>query len=194
MEELKNVPDENKYSTKHLIHTIEKSIKTHYISIDEQFVEPKQYRKVLKLLRECSIEDTVVFDINTEGGDLAAAIQLINEIQLCKAKCIARISNAYSAGSILALSCDEILTMPFATFMIHTVTWSGWNEDEEMPKYFIEKWTRSVLFEIYRNFLTEEEIEDIQLKNREIWLTKDELDARLLAWHPMRDRKILFNL
>ncbi|MCG3123965.1 MAG: hypothetical protein GIKADHBN_02403 [Phycisphaerales bacterium] len=79
-------------------------------------VTAKSIERRLKLA-ERSGADAVVFDIDTPGGELGAALDICNTIKKSRiTNTVAWINpNAYSAGSVIALACREIVTADPAT-------------------------------------------------------------------------------
>lgn len=62
--------------------------------------------------------DAIVFDINTPGGDMLATLDITHLIRTeCPANTVAWINPlAFSAGTIIALQCREIVVSPGSTF------------------------------------------------------------------------------
>jgi membrane-bound serine protease (ClpP class) len=62
--------------------------------------------------------DAIVFDINTPGGDMLATLDINHLIRTeCPANTVAWVNPmAFSAGTIIALNCREIIVAPAATF------------------------------------------------------------------------------
>jgi membrane-bound serine protease (ClpP class) len=73
-------------------------------------------RRVRKALDEGA--DAIVFDINTPGGDMLATLDITHLIRTeCPANTVAWIHpQAFSAGTIIALQCREIVVSPGSTF------------------------------------------------------------------------------
>ena len=70
-------------------------------------------------------DQEIQFDISTLGGDLATAITIHDLIKTHPKKTIANIVGlTASAGTVIAIACDEVLMSDNALFLIH----NGWKE------------------------------------------------------------------
>ncbi len=69
----------------------------------------------LKLAKE-SGADTVVFELDTPGGEVGAVLEICNMIKSSPLPTVAWVNpDAYSGGAIIALACEEIVVAPYAT-------------------------------------------------------------------------------
>lgn len=61
--------------------------------------------------------DAIVFEIDTFGGELGAALEICNAIESCKKPTTAWVNaKGISAGAIIALACNEIVAAPAVIF------------------------------------------------------------------------------
>ena len=164
------------------IHAIPKQGFHYIVSITDDFDEPKYYDEVVALLSTASEEDTITFNINSNGGYVSSLAMLLTWKSMCKAYQIHVLSgNASSAASAFFLSnADEYVVSDMASMMIHEYQTSNGGSNSNVIKQAThtakenEKFIRSC----YEYFLTEAEIEDT-LKGVEHYLSADEIRNRL---------------
>ena len=178
------------FDTEKLIHCRELIISESTIFIDDELMEIKHYRLLHEVLTTATENDLIRFVINTPGGYLDTFIQLYDLIQNCRANTIAEIYNAQSAGSLLALSCNEIEVKPFANVMIHDVSGGTVGKIGEMQsdmKFSVER--RNKIYDyLYQGFLTDEEIIDLK-KGVDFNFGEDEIKERLKNWTSIKKRE-----
>ena len=164
------------------IHAIPKQGFHYIVSITDDFDEPKYYDEVVALLSTASEEDTITFNINSNGGYVSSLAMLLTWKSMCKAYQIHVLSgNASSAASAFFLSnADEYVVSDMASMMIHEYQTSNGGSNSNVIKQAThtakenEKFIRSC----YEFFLDDAEIEDT-LKGVEHYLSADEIRQRL---------------
>ena len=164
------------------IHAIPKQGYHYIVSITDDFDEPKYYDEVVALLSTASEEDTITFNINSNGGYVSSLAMLLTWKSMCKAYQIHVLSgNASSAASAFFLSnADEYVVSDMASMMIHEYQTSNGGSNSNVIKQAThtakenEKFIRSC----YEYFLDDAEIEDT-LKGVEHYLSADEIRERL---------------
>lgn len=76
--------------------------------------------------------------INCTGGLVDEGLAFINAIKESKVPIIAYVSHSASMGTVIALSCDKVITYPTTTFMIHQlsygITTTLNNQEEQIKK------------------------------------------------------------
>lgn len=89
--------------------------------------------KALFALEADPAVDEIHIRFNTPGGDVFAARAMEAAVRTCKKKTVAFVDGfAASAGSYLAISCDEVVIAPGAFFMIHKAWTVGWGNSDEL--------------------------------------------------------------
>jgi ATP-dependent protease ClpP protease subunit len=159
------------------------------IDIDDDFYGPTSFRAVIRAIEEARAGDTIEIKLNSNGGDTQAAQAIYVALLKTLAKTKAIIINAYSAGSIVAMACDEIEPTPFCTMMIHNAsTFSGGKLGDLAGKAaFLNDYFGEWFQQLYAGFLTEEELKDI-IKGQDFWLKEPQIRERLKNWKPIRQR------
>ena len=183
--ELINVEDKN-----YAINKIKKSYNEIYINIDDEIEEPKKYRDIYTTIEQAEQDDTIYVVLNTIGGRISTMNQMVNCLLNTKAKTKAIIHEASSAGTGIALSCDEIEVKKFGYMMFHNASGGAYGKINEIESRvdFIKQWTKEVFLDLYRGFLTDVEIQQM-FEGKDFYFNKEEIDRRLLNWVPIRKRK-----
>lgn len=149
--------------------------------LDEEIGSPRKYRELVQCLLTAQEGDLVELIINSGGGRLDAAGQIIGAIQQTDAMVAAVLSgDCLSAAGMIALSCHEVVVTPFTKFMAHSASYGSGGKAKDVKAYvdYSDKILRELFFDVYEGFYSEEEIEEI-LKGHEDWLTPEEVGQRL---------------
>jgi ATP-dependent protease ClpP protease subunit len=151
------------------------------VPIDQQINEPSYYRSVVERMDQLSEGDEIVFRINSEGGRLDGLLSLLDAIDTTEATTIAHIQGeCHSAASILALNCDNVYVSPYASMLVHFVSfgYAGKGMDvAHMVSHTLEQSNRLIV-PTYKGFCTDEEIDEI-IKGKQLWLGAEEIQRRL---------------
>lgn len=161
----------------------------HVVNFDERIGEPDQYREFYKLLLDASFGDYINLAINTNGGNLMTTVQIHNALKATRAQTRAVVYTAYSAGSIIAFSCDEIVVADHGSMMIHAAAWGTDGKVDELfgQSEHFKKTVSNMFHEVYKGFLTKGEINKV-LENKDMWFDKEEIEKRLKRWKPIRSK------
>lgn len=152
------------------------------IRLDDEVVQASNYRNILKLLETQTKNDTNYWKISTIGGDLYTAIELINAIRSSESYNIAEVILGSSAGSLVALACDECMVLPHGEMFIHEIQSFHQGDTSKIFKdiQFLKRKQKELMQDVYKHFLSDEEIEDIMNGNiRDLTLDANECKARL---------------
>ena len=158
-------------------------------NLDRDLETPDQYRDLIELLDTATENDTVVININVWGGCIYTMIAIINAIQASQAYVVTEIVHASSAGSFIALAGDDSVAMPYSHFFAHEVQ-SGSYGDTSFQKNSLEFLHKhqNQMFELYKGFLSDEEINDLHLgKIREYNFLDEEINQRLDKWRAYKE-------
>jgi len=161
------------------------------INLDSDIISPDHYRKIFKILKNATAYDMIRFKINTNGGNLDSFVEFYHHLMHCEAPAVAEIHQAYSAGSLIAMTCDAIEIHEFSSMMIHTVSGGMAGKAEEIESYskFITSQNKQIFFKVYDGFLTQQEMEDI-FKGSDMWLCSKDIERRLKNWTPIKQRVV----
>lgn len=154
------------------------------VAIDEPIRDSNYYRYVAQAIEALTEDDFVRFEIASPGGLLSGLETLLSALVKTDAISIACInSNCHSAASILALNCDEILVTPYASMLVHYVTFGVSGPSNHVFKHstHLQKISERLFRETYQGFLTDAEIASCINDDLQIWLDADQIIERLEA-------------
>ena len=149
--------------------------------LSKEIVEPYEYVDMIHRISTASPYDVVFIHLNTVGGRLDTGIQLINAMKNSQAKIITCLEcNAYSLGTLIFLSGDEMLVNDHCMLMFHDYNGgTGGKGNEQVSQLAAtHKWFTNLLKKVYIPFLTEAEVERI-LKGEDLWMASPEVKTRL---------------
>ncbi len=147
---------------------------------------PTQFEDLVDALLSLSEMDSALIRINTNGGNIAAALALLSAMKQCPAHLVGEIvGDCCSAGTFIFLACNEHVVNDHTTFMAHEASFGagGKSSDIHATSRHIRKSSKILVEDFYDKFFTPEEIELI-LNGKEFWLVKDEVDERLARKFP----------
>ena len=151
------------------------------VYINTNIDEPSCYSEICYILSTLTEEETVNFHINTPGGILDSAFQLVDAIKGCRATTVAKLTGTVaSAGTIIALSCDKLIVAEHTSFMIHNYSSSfGQAKGHELKARteFTDKELNKAFKVFYSGFLTDTEIAEV-IDGRDMWLSAEDVLAR----------------
>lgn len=151
------------------------------IYLDEDIKDPTYYRQAFQVLRSCQRGDLVRIFISSPGGNLNSALIFKNCIEQCEGDVVAIIeAEAFSAASLIALSCPGIEVKPYATMMLHSASFGSGGSVQNVRDHveFTGRHAESLMEEIYKDFITEDELLDLK-KGRELWFDYKQIGERL---------------
>ena len=160
--------------------------------VDEDFETPSQVRELVKLLDSVTENDTVYLTINNYGGCKITMLSVIDAIANCQGYVIAQVILASSAGSLIALACDDVILTKFSEFYIHQMQSinSGDTSLQRERIDFLSKTQHHLFEEIYSGFLTEAELDGLKKGTiREFNFDYRDAEPRLEAWRKYKQEK-----
>lgn len=152
----------------------------HMIYLTSAFEEPSMYNKLCYTLHNANEYDEFIFIINSPGGMLDSTFMVIDAIKNTAAKTTAKlVGTVASASTIIALSCDEVITSSNLAFMIHNYSSAMQGKGHEMKarQRFIDNQLESSFKNYYLGFLSEEEIIDV-IDGKDFWFNEHEVNKR----------------
>lgn len=163
------------------IRTITQEVKRHDVFLDTEIAEPLYYRDFISLLFNSNENDNINICINSPGGHLNTALAIIEGIKHSNAEVTAVImGECYSAASMIALNCHNVIVLDSANMMIHTASFGTAGNTGNVKAYtdFTVKEVEKLLVSTYQGFLHKDEIEKIKT-GVEIWLSADDIRKRM---------------
>lgn len=142
---------------------------------------PEDYISIFDEIRHARDTDEVKLYLNTFGGDLYTAIQFMRVLSETNALVTCSVEGAcMSAGTLIFLNADVFEVTPHSSFMIHNYSGGTMGKGSEMHAQIVheKKWSEKLFKEVYEDFLTEKEIDEI-LAGRDLWMEVDEVADRM---------------
>jgi ATP-dependent protease ClpP protease subunit len=164
-----------------MIRTITTEINTHIVFLDDDVIQPSNYRDVIQCLATCNEHDTVNMLVNSYGGRTDSIWQIIEAMKGCRGEvAVTVIGAAYSAASMLVCMAPQCLIADSAEFMLHTAHYGsvGTVPNVKSQTDFATRQLNKLLDTAYTGFLTPREMEELK-KGREFWFDADEARKRI---------------
>lgn len=161
---------------------MKQKVATQYtVTIDEPFVSPSYYRGIVSMLMGATEDDTVIFLINSPGGQLNGLLALVEGVKMTDATTLAvLVGECASAASMFALHCDTIFVSDNATMLCHNISYGTGGKGSDILSHVqhVSKTSEKLLRKTYEHFLSKTEIDEM-INGREIYLDSDEIKQRL---------------
>lgn len=141
----------------------------------------KEYVEWFQLFRAAGENDIIYVRINSEGGDLFSALQMVRAIQESNATVVCSVEGiCMSAATLIFLSADRFELTEHSMFMFHNYSSGTIGKGGEMYDQIthFRTWSEKLFNAFYKDFLTPEEIKSM-LDNKDIWLDAEEVAKRL---------------
>ena len=141
----------------------------------------EDYIEWFETIRSCTQNDTITIHINSYGGDLFTAIQMMRVLSDTQATVITSVEGAcMSAATMVFLCGDGFEVSPHSMFMFHNYSGGTFGKGGEMFEQLKHErtWSEKLMRAIYKDFLTEDEIQSM-LDNKDIWMDGEEVIERL---------------
>jgi ATP-dependent Clp protease protease subunit len=164
---------------KHFKQVIPVSI--HHFYVVEEIKQVEYYLNMINTIRTAEQHDTVFIYLNTPGGSLHTAIQIIAAIRQSAATIVTCLEGEVcSAGTMIFLAGHKHVVSQNCTFMIHNYSqWvGGKGNDITIQVKYTESYFRKLADDIYGGFLTKEEIESV-LEGKDFWMESEEVIRRV---------------
>lgn len=156
------------------------------VYLNDDIIEPSYYNQVFLTLATATKNDVINFFFNTGGGQADTAIELISYIKTTQAFCVANIvGSCHSAGSLIALACDDFRVYPYASMLIHTYSGGlyGKRSDVEAQVKHEYQHFKNFFTDIYKGFLTATELKRVW-DGKDVWLDANNIVTRLNKMKP----------
>ena len=141
----------------------------------------EEYLQWFQTIRNAGETDVIVIHINSYGGDMMTAIQLMQAIGETDATVVCSVEGAcMSAATIVFLSGEQYQLNEFSVFMFHNYSGMNIGKGGEMFDAISHErvWSNNLLRKVYDGFLTKKELSAI-MENKDIWMNADDVIKRL---------------
>jgi ATP-dependent protease ClpP protease subunit len=162
------------------------------VRIDQDFESVGQFSEVVMALEQARPGDVMEIKLSTNGGALHACLPLMNAMASTHAQVnVHAESDVASAGTFLLMLADDVYINPYVTVMFHQVSYgaSGPGNQVEDRVTHIQRSSKRLITDMYKDFFTEEEIAQM-LSGKEFWLTKEQFDERYDRREKLRGARV----
>lgn len=145
--------------------------------------ESSEYVDLLYTLHTASFEDVINIHINSCGGYLDTAVEIINAMRNSGSPVVTHAEGLVaSAATLIFFSGDRLVVHPYCQFMLHDGSSGEFGKVNENLKsaQSISDRISLISHEIYKGFFTEDEIDQI-LNGRDYYLLAKEVEERCEA-------------
>lgn len=146
------------------------------IYIDDDIEEPSKYRDETQILLNASPDDDITMVINSGGGRVDTALQLVEAMNYSPANITAVITgNCMSAATLIALTAQQVLVLDSAEFMVHSGSFGSMGISPRIKDHvdFTHNQLNKMIDKFYTGFLTKKEIEEVK-SGKEFWFSSEE--------------------
>lgn len=153
--------------------------------------DAEEYIEWFDTIRNASAVDTIRIYINSPGGDLYTTLQFLRVMSESEAHITCSVEGAcMSAATMIFLHGHQQEITPHSLFMFHNYSAGVFGKGGEMydQLQFEREWSKNFMMEVYRDFLTETEIESM-MHNKDIWMGSDEVVERLKKLQAKREQE-----
>ena len=143
--------------------------------------DAKDYQDWSQMMRSATENDVVYIHINSNGGEIFTAIQLMRTMQETQATVIASVEGmCMSAATLLFLTADVCEVSEHSHFMFHTYSSGNWGKGSEQLANVMadDKWARHLFNTVYKGFLDPKEMESM-IDGKDLWMNPAEVGKRL---------------
>lgn len=155
--------------------------KTYDLYLNDAIGGPNDYIEWNQLLRRAGPHDVVYIHINSYGGQINTAIQMIRAIRESEATVVTSIEGAcMSAATMIFLQGDMCEVSDHSQFMVHTYSGGFWGKGSDINAQVMHdtSWIMSLMKDVYAGFFSDAEIKDI-IEGKDFWCNPDEVIDRL---------------
>jgi len=142
---------------------------------------PEDYIHIFDQIRHAREDDDVKLYINSYGGDMTTAIQFMRVLSETAATVTCSIEGmCASAATLIFLNSHIFEVTPHSSFMIHNYSGGTYGKGGEQYAQVTHerKWSEKLFREVYEDFLSSKEIEEI-LAGRDLWMEVEEVADRM---------------
>lgn len=167
------------------------TVKHYHFYLSSAIGSPDKYTDMIFKINNAAEHDQVSIHLNTVGGQISTGVQIINAMKNSKATITTILeSEAYSLGTLIFLSGDEMVLNENCRMMFHTFAggFGGKGSDMISEMASTVDWFIQLGREIYIPFLSEEEFTAL-LRGEDLWMTTPEIKSRLIKMSEINESK-----
>lgn len=160
-------------------HSLESFV--HVIKIYEGIEQPSDWAEELDVINQAGQDDTIVLDLCTPGGCLSTALLFNRALTSTLAHTVAIIGpECSSAGSVIALSCQEHILDRTSELMCHTSQFGIVGKEVDIFEHvtFSRRRLEKLFNIVYSGFCTQSEINSM-IDGKPMYFDGEDLENRL---------------
>lgn len=156
-------------------------ITLHHFYIVNEIGDVDEFLDLINVLKTAEEHDTIFIYLNTPGGNLYTAIQIISAMRQSNATVVTSLEGEVaSAGTLIFLAGHRFVVNRNCTFMIHNYShWVGGKGNEVAIRVkYSERYFEKLATDLYGKFLSPEELQDV-INGKDFWMDSEEVLSRL---------------
>lgn len=156
-------------------------VNVHEFYLSGEIESSDEYISWFDTIRHAGENDVIKIYINSYGGDVFTAIQLMRALKETPASIVMSVEGACMSAATMVFLCGQAFEVSeHSMFMFHNYSGGAVGKGGEMLDQLQHEksWSERLLHKIYEDFLTKEEIESM-LNNKDIWMDGHEVVKRL---------------
>ena len=153
----------------------------HKVYISGEIKDPEKYVDVFETIRNAGENDTIYLHINSPGGNAFTAIQFLRVLSDTKATVIASVEGlCMSAATLIFMAARHHEVTNHSMFMFHNYASRVEGKGGEMKDHILHHstWGEELYHDIYAEFLSKEEIQQI-LNGKDLYMGSKDVAKRL---------------
>lgn len=153
--------------------------------------DAKDYQDWNQMMRSATENDVVYIHINSNGGEIFTAIQLMRSMADSNATICASVEGmCMSAATLIFLCADVVEVSEHSHFMFHTYSSGNWGKGSDQLANVMadDKWARHLFNQVYKGFLKPQEIKEM-IDGKDFWMNPAEVNKRLTARNNIAKKK-----
>lgn len=152
---------------------------TYHFFIHGPIEDSEDYVELLDTLYNATPTDTIILHLNTPGGYLNTAVEIIHAISQTEATVVGSADGQVaSAGSLLLFACHSMVLGEFCEVMLHDGSSGGFGKINENLKSagFASQRLSHIYHTVYGRFFSREEVDSV-LDGKDLYLTAEDVSA-----------------
>lgn len=146
----------------------------------DNIAEPTFYDELCHTIHNAEEYETITIHLNTPGGIIDSAFMIIDAIEQSPAIVTAYLTGTVaSAGTMIALACEQLIVADHTAFMIHNYSGGMMGKGHEMKarQEFMDASLNATFKTFYSGFLTDKEMTEV-IDGKDMWMGKDDILER----------------
>lgn len=150
------------------------------------------YMELIETLINATEQDVIILNITSPGGNVDVGIQIIHHISNTKAKVVGiGIGLVASIAAVIWSTCHVRKVTPNAILMYHMPSGVNWGKTADIAEQTqnIQLYFKNLLCMMTRGILNDEDLENIVINRKDIYLPAEIVNARLRTIGQQKENK-----